>query len=155
MSMMKSTSRRKPGPETTAGVAAIEFALLAPLLVVLLIGVVEIGLAAYQDMEVQNAAEAGALYAVRNGFDPDGIETAMENATGLSGVTAGAAPLSFCGCPGLDGVTVISCDFTCPGGDAPGDYVKVEASFEHHTILPYPWVSSPVVLTGESTVRLK
>ena len=155
MSTVKSKPRKITGAGATAGVAAIEFALLAPLLILLLIAIIEIGLASYQAMEVQNAAEAGALYAVRHGFDQEGIETAIDNATNLSGLISDPEPTSFCGCPEMDGVNAIGCDFVCPSGDAPGEYVKIHTSFEHETILPYPWMSSPVVLTGEATVRLK
>ena len=75
--------------------AAIEFALLSPLLVLLLIGLVEVGFASYEAMQAQNAAEAGALYAARHGWDSAGIQAAVVNATGSSDVTATPAPQSF------------------------------------------------------------
>ena len=64
------------------GVAAIEFAAIAPILLVLLTGVGEVGIAAHQRLQVEAAAEAGALYAVRHGdVDLTAIGTAVVNGT--------------------------------------------------------------------------
>ena len=49
-----------------SGTAAIEFALMTPFLLALLGGVVEIGFATYESMQVNAAVEAGVLQAARN-----------------------------------------------------------------------------------------
>lgn len=136
------------------GVAAIEFAILAPLLVLLLIGIVEVGLASYEALQVQSAAEAGALYAAKNGWNSNGIETAVVNATGASGITATPAPQTFCGCPQASGISTTSCSATCPGGTSPGQYVEVDAALTHEPILPFPGFPSPLVLKGKFVLRL-
>ncbi len=136
------------------GVAAIEFAILAPLLVLLLIGVVEVGIASYEALQVQSAAEAGALYAAKNGWNLIGIEAAVLSATGASGVTATPAPQTFCGCPQANGISITSCSATCPGGDFPGQYVEVDAALTHQPILQFPGLPSPLVLKGKSVLRL-
>lgn len=140
--------------KTQGGVAAIEFAILSPLLVLLLIGLVEIGFASYEAMQAQSAAEAGALYAAKHGWDLTGIEGAVVNATGASGITADPAPQTFCGCPQTGGIIATSCNSTCPGGSPPGQYVEIHASLAHQTILPYPGLPTPLVLKGKSTLRL-
>ena len=48
------------------GVTAIEFAFFTPVLLMLLIGLTELGRAHYQAMAVENSLRAGALYASRN-----------------------------------------------------------------------------------------
>ena len=50
-----------------AGTAAIEFGLIAPFLLILLAGTIEIGFSIWQQMEVYVAAEAGTGYAIRMG----------------------------------------------------------------------------------------
>lgn len=150
--LIRSFSRRTR--HGTTGVAAIEFALAAPVFLVLLTGLVEIGFGVYQAMEAQNAAEAGALYAAKHGWDPGGIAAAVVNATGLAGVTATPAPVAFCGCPEAGGITVTDCSLSCADGNPPGRYVQVNAALPHQTIVPYPGLPLPATLTGRSTVRL-
>ena len=87
-----------------AGTAAIEFGLSIPLLVIIVMGVAELGFAMYGKMQVYNSVEAGALYAAKNGFDSAGITAAVVNATGTQGITATPAPVQFCGCPSATGI---------------------------------------------------
>jgi Flp pilus assembly protein TadG len=78
---------------------AIEFALIVPVLLMLLVGVVEVGHGVYQAMQVMDAAEAGGLYVAKHGWNSAAITAAVVNATGESGMTASPAPSQFCGCP--------------------------------------------------------
>jgi Flp pilus assembly protein TadG len=120
----------------------------------LLMGVVELGYAMYESMQVHNSVEAGAVYAVRSGGDLVGTATAVVNATGTQGITATPAPVQFCGCPSESGIVTSSCSATCANGNSPGTYVRVSASLAHQTILPYPGLSLPTTMTAQSTVRL-
>ena len=81
------------------GTVAIEFALIVPVLLMLLVGVVEVGHGVYQAMQVMDAAEAGGLYVAKHGWNSAAISAAVVNATGESGMTASPAPSQFCGCP--------------------------------------------------------
>jgi Flp pilus assembly protein TadG len=139
------------------GTAAVEFALLAPILMTLLAGVVEIGMAAYQAMQVQAAVEAGALYAAKYGASNlSGITQAVLNATGTAGITASPAPLVFCGCPSATGVVSqnSNCTTVCSDGTAPGEYVKVSAVIAHQTLMPFLNLPIPTTITASSTVRV-
>ena len=136
------------------GSAAIEFGLMIPLLLTILMGVIEIGDAMYEAMQVYNSVEAGAVYAAKNGFDSAGISAAVANATSTTGITATPAPAQFCGCPSSAGVAQIACNSTCTGGIAPSQYVRISAALNHQTILPYPALSLPTTLTAQSIVRL-
>jgi Flp pilus assembly protein TadG len=137
-----------------AGTAAIEFALVSPFFLVLLLGMVELGFGVYQAMEAWNAAEAGAIYAAKYGFSAAGISAAVVNAEASSGVTASPAPILFCGCPSDAGVTTLACNSTCTGGITPSQYVQVNASIPHQTILAYPGLL-PATLTAKSIVRVQ
>jgi len=137
------------------GTAAIEFALASPFFLALLIGLVDVGFGAYESMQVQNAAEAGALYAAKYGFSSAGISAAVANALGAgSGVSASPAPVEFCGCPSTSGVTSASCTSTCANGNSPGTYVQVDAALPYQAILSFPGLPIPATLTGQSVVRI-
>lgn len=141
-----------------SGVAAIELALVFPLLLILLAGIVEIGIAAYQAMQVQAAVQAGANYALQNGTtDLTAIATAVTDATGTTGITATPTPFTFCGCPTAAGVVSQTTDCTtpCAGNIAPGHYVTITALLPHSTLLPYLNLPLPANLTASTTVRIQ
>lgn len=140
--------------ESESGTAAIEFGLAIPLLLIMLMGIVELGCAMYESMQVHNSVEVGALYAAQSGGDLAGTATAVVNATGTQGITAAPAPVQFCGCPSDSGIVTSSCSATCANGNTPGTYVRVSASLAHQTILPYPGLPLPTTMTAQSTIRL-
>ena len=137
------------------GTAAVEFALAAPFLMALIIGMTEVGMAAFEAMQVKNAAEAGAVYASQHPADFTGIQNAVTNATGTAGITAAPAPTSFCGCPGASGITAGDCATACASGSAQGHYVRVNASITHTKIFTFPGFADPQVFTGVSTLRVQ
>ena len=137
-----------------AGTAAIEFGLSIPLLVIIMMGVVELGFAMYGKMQVYNSVEAGALYAAKNGYDTNGIASAVVKATGTQGITATPAPAQFCGCPSATGIAATACSATCTGGSPSGQYVRISAALPRQTILPYPALGLPDTLTAQSVLRL-
>lgn len=110
------------------GSAAIEFAIVAPVLVLLGAATVELGFAVVQKMEVQDAAAAGALYATQNGWNQSAIAAAVTAAKPGAGVSASPAPALYCGCPTASGVTTASCSVNCTDGSATRRYVKVSAA---------------------------
>ena len=70
-----------------AGASGVEFALVLPILIALLIGTIDLGAMAWTKMEVQAAARAGANYALANatkGFDAVKIQAAATSATNLA-----------------------------------------------------------------------
>src|SRR5579863_9060568 len=81
------------------GVGAIEFAFVAGILAVMLLGVLDFGIGFWEKMQVNNAVQAGAEYATKSGYDSANIETAITNATGLGAIQASPAPSQGCGCP--------------------------------------------------------
>jgi Flp pilus assembly protein TadG len=137
------------------GVAAIEFAVMAPALVMMTICTVDLGMGIYSNMQVQNAAQAGAQYAMAHGFDTNLISSAVSNATGQSGISASPPPVQYCGCATAAGVTNIACGSTCPAGAVYGSYVRVSTQGTYKTILPYPMIANSFTLTAQSNVRVQ
>jgi Flp pilus assembly protein TadG len=139
----------------TAGVAAIEFAIAAPILVLVMFCTTDLGLGIYRKMQVENAAQAGAEYAVLYGFAASSISSAVTQATSFSDISASPAPSQFCGCASDTGVTTADCSSTCTGGIAPGTYVTVSAQATYTTILHYPVIPDSFIFAAQSTVRIQ
>jgi Flp pilus assembly protein TadG len=154
LAMFRPTIPRSPHRDTR-GTAAVEFGLLLPVLLALLLGAVELGFGIYAAIQAQSAAEAGALYAAKHGWDSAGISAAVVNATGASSMAATPAPQLFCGCPSTSGIAAIACSSTCAGGAQPGHYVQVNSSLARQSILSDPGLGLATTLTGLSVIRIQ
>src|SRR5437879_6338349 len=94
------------------GSAALEFALATPVLVALLVPVADYGIAFSQQLQVEQAAQAGAQYAIFHPWtsnSPAAISSAVLAASGLTTLTASPAPSQTCGCPSGSAITTTSC----------------------------------------------
>lgn len=138
-----------------SGVAAVELALIAPVLTLMMVSVTDIGLGVYRKMQVENAAQLGAQYAMRNGFDTNAISNAVISATNSSAITASPAPVTFCGCATVSGISTVSCGTTCPGGKLAGTYIAVSAQATYSTILNYQLAPQNYIFNAQSTARLR
>jgi Flp pilus assembly protein TadG len=136
------------------GVAATEFAFIAPVLMVMLLCTIDLGTGIYRKMQVQNAAQAGAEYAIVHGFSSS-ISNAVTSATSFSSIAATPAPSEFCGCPSSTTVTSASCSSTCSDGTMAGTYVTVSAQGTYSTIFSYPTLPSSFQFSAQSTVRIQ
>jgi Flp pilus assembly protein TadG len=137
------------------GIAATEFAMFAPMLVLAMIGVADLGMGVYRKMQVQNAAQAGAAYAMVNGFNASSITSSVLNATSFGGISAEPAPTWACGCPSATGTTGASCNSTCADGTVAGVYVTVSAQGTYNTLVPYPGLTNSFNFISQSTVRIQ
>ena len=138
------------------GNAAVEFAIATPILIALLVPVADLGIAFSQQLQVQEAAQAGAQYAVLHGFNSSAISNAVTSASTLSGVTAYPAPTEGCGCPNASsGITAATCSSTCSNGETAGTYVRVNAKYNYTTVLPYSVLGSGMTLTAQTAVRIQ
>src|SRR5262249_13556951 len=107
----------------TTGSVAVEFAIVAATIILMAIAVADLGMGFYRGMQVRNAAQAGAAYAMAKGFSANSISSAIVNATSFSGISASPAPTQFCGCASASGITTASCGSSCGGGVTAGTYV--------------------------------
>lgn len=144
-----------PGADGVRGASAIEFAIIAPVIILMAIGVIDLGMGFYRKMQVESAAQAGAQYAMVHGSDTSSITTAVVSATSFSGVTATPTPSQFCGCASSIGIISAACNTPCSSGSTPGIYVTVFAQGTYATLLPYPGIPSDFNLTAQSTVRIQ
>jgi Flp pilus assembly protein TadG len=138
-----------------SGAAAVELALLAPVLTLMMVSVIDIGLGVYRKMQVEDAAQVGAQYAMRNGFDANAISNAVTSATNFSSIAASPAPVKFCGCATGFSISTVSCGSTCPGGAVAGTYTTVSAQATYSSLLNYQIVPQNHNFSVQSTARLQ
>jgi Flp pilus assembly protein TadG len=137
------------------GNPAIELALLATPIVLMMIGVADYGTAIYRKMQVQHAVQAGAEYAIKGGFNASGISNAVTAATSYTGVSATPAPAQSCGCASGTTITSATCGSTCPGGAVAGSFVTISAQATYTTLIPYPHIANSFTLSSSATVRVQ
>jgi Flp pilus assembly protein TadG len=141
-----------PGQETS-GTAAVEFGLVVPVLALMVVATADIGLGVVRKMQVEDAVQLGAAYAVVHGFDVSAISAIVTG--GNSTISASPPPTLSCGCAGGSSVTAVGCGSTCPGGAAAGKYVTVSAQTTYSTTVNYAVGPSDYNLSAQSTVRLQ
>ena len=144
------------------GAVLVEFALAAPILVTLVLGIADFGMMAASNAALEGATRVGAEYARNNsGCQSDiqsstcitGIENAMQSTGSFSpALTFPSAPSPSCEC---DDGTSITCGTTCVGaGKTPNRVlITVTASQTFTPILPWPGI--PTSLTASTEMRVE
>lgn len=121
-----------------SGQALVETAVTVPLLILLLVGVAELGRLAFAAIEVSNAARAGAAYGAQNGgtaSDTTGIATAAANdAANLTSLSTTSSISCICS----DGSAASCADNTaCPNSHIEETVtVNTQAAFDPMFHLP-------------------
>jgi hypothetical protein len=132
------------------GQTVLELALLLPLMLLLLVGLIEIGRFAYFDILVSNAARAGAQYGAQSliqAADVNGIQTAAQS-DGLATMTVTSTQHCTCVAGTLGG---------CPAGGVcprPLVYVQVTASEKFDSLFNYPGLPNSMTLASTATMRV-
>lgn len=136
----------------STGQTVVELALLLPMLLVLCIGVIEVGRYAYFDILISNAARAGAQYGAQSliqASDQNGIQTAAQS-DGLNGMNITVA--HQCACPGGGPV---ACPTGAPACAQQRVYVEVTASDTYDSIFGFAWMPIPKTISLSSTVKMR
>ena len=137
------------------GVAILELALIAPFLILLAIGIIEIGVYTRDAMEVGNAARAGVQYGAQStatSNDAPGISAAAKSdaneVTGLN-VTSNL----FCACHKTPGTHVANCTPTpsCAKGDHFDMSISVTASNSFSALVSVPAIPSTITIARTAT----
>lgn len=153
--MQKKQVVKSPFGVDQNGIAAIEFGIILPIILVIAIATLDLGQGIYKNMQVQNAAQMGAQFAATRGFDPSLISQIVTDSTGFASIEATPEPKQFCGCASSAGIDAIDCDSKCANGTNAGRYVRVSAEGIYNTLLPYPYFPSSYRLKAQSTVRFQ
>jgi Flp pilus assembly protein TadG len=145
------------------GLSAVEFGLVAPVLLGMLSPLIDLGLAFSQQIKLEHAAEAGAQYASLNPWSSStaaAIQNAANNSTPLA-LTWAAAPTEFCGCPNGSNTQITNtgnppCSGTPSGCSEPaGYYVTFTVTSNYTPVMPFSVLSNPTTLTAQPVVRVQ
>jgi Flp pilus assembly protein TadG len=118
--------------------AAIEFALVAPIFMLLIMGIAEFGFITRERSTLDAAARAGLQVILK-----DPLDTAEAEVLALAmAPDAAVDALAACECP--DG-TPTACNTTC-SGQLPLRFVTVTATVEWPLLFPWPGLSDPMIL---------
>lgn len=133
------------------GGAMVELAVILPVLVLLVVGVVDYGRAFYTSVTVANAARAGAEWGAQSPeFQLD--FAGMENFGKQDGQDAAPLDLTatrYCECAGASWPSCTA----CAGGAAPDVFIEVTASKDLTLLLPYPGLPNTVSIARKATFR--
>lgn len=134
------------------GIASIEFALIVPLLLLLIAAVVDYSLLMRAAIAVGDAARAGAQYGsinTSNASNTSGMQAAALNAApDIPGLTASAAKVCSCS----NGSTVNCSGGTCPSGPV-RTYVQVTVRTTMSPLFSYPWLGYTGAVVATTTMR--
>ena len=142
------------------GAGAIEFALIAPFLVLVFMGVIELGRYAYFSILASHAAREAAAYGTENtttAMDFAGMQrAAVVDAGGLTAwTTSGQGAITSQTLCSVNGGALSTCAVS--GSSPPTNtvyYVSVTVTGRFNTLIHYPGLPDQVWVSGSSTMRV-
>jgi Flp pilus assembly protein TadG len=138
--------------------AALEFAIVGPMLVAMLGGAADLGLSTVCRNQLAQAVGNGAQFAFKTGatVSAAAVQSMVQASSELSGVVASVTgPALFCvgGSPAI--LTASSAGQTCPDGTAPGTYLSISAHYTYPQLMPLSSTFLNTALQQTATVRLQ
>ena len=143
------------------GLSTVEFAVLAPVVMLLFVGAADLARAFYHAIVMSGAAAGGSFYGAQNnvhsGEFTEMVSRASNDAADLS-VSVTATASRQCECPPSGGgsPTVVDClTGTCTGYGLPRLYVSTQAQQTFDLILPWPGVPDNFGINRKVWIRVQ
>ena len=138
------------------GTSVLELALLTPLLLLLLVGIIEVGRYAELSIMVANAARAGVQYGSQNqttAADATGMQNAAVNDAQGAITSSQVVAVELCGCSAssLGGCPGSS---TCATPLYPITYVQVTAQGTYNSLFHFPGVPASINVNCAAQMRV-
>ena len=136
------------------GSVAVEFALVAPVILVITAGIVDFGLLTTKAAALAGATRIGGEYARLHPADTTGIQDAMQNS--MSFTPPLTFPASFAQACECDDRTSIACTDSCLASGRPGPnrvFIRISANQASSPLVPWPGI--PGTLTATTEIRLQ
>lgn len=130
------------------GVAAVEFALIAPLFALLGVCTADIGFAVAAKIDMDQSLRGAAQVAMANLHDDTQLQTALQQSFGGQTPVPTVTAASQCECSSGGGAT--SCYAPCGGGNAPLVFVDMTMTKAYNAI-----ILPDMTLTSKITIRLR
>jgi len=132
------------------GNTAVEFALMLPVFLILLGGLIEFGVAMYAASSLESSARAGAQYAFAVGLDQPGIEAAVKNASSIAPDKLTVTSSMSCECAGA----AAACGNECASGSLPFKFVTVQVTSANDPWFPVVDKLVPKTFSGRAMVQV-
>lgn len=143
-------------------VAALELALVAPVLLAMFASLTDFTLALSDRMRIAGAVAAGTVYAFNQGQllagSPQSVSAAdvqseVQGSTNLAGVAVSVTgPTLYCVTNAA--LSTGHAGTKCANGSLPGTYVVITASYHYTPMLPLYSMAAPTTLSETASVRL-
>jgi Flp pilus assembly protein TadG len=130
-------------PSDRRGIAAIEFAMIASLTAILVLGAYDFGNAAQQQIQLQEVVRSGGAYAMNHATDVSGIQSVVTNALPSGWILTNSGGVAAIACSCLDASTgnvtsLAGCSATnfdtCASGS--GIIVSITATMAYTSVDP-------------------
>lgn len=129
------------------GAAAVEFAILMPIIFAGLTGIANYGLVIHEKMELVSAARAGAQLAINNRTNTAAIKQTVVDSTEVSITTSDVTTSETCWC--ADTETTQTCGVTCNDGEDEQYFMDITANSTFTLLL----LGTTLNLSGSVRVR--
>jgi Flp pilus assembly protein TadG len=138
-------------------VAATEFALIVPILALLMIGLMDFGLYINAEMKLENMARAAAEYVIRGGDEADITTDVLsfaympDSVNSIDDIVVTTA--TECEC---DDGEAVACDTSCVGGTGyMRQFYHVDLELQYTTVFPYPGLPDSITLVGTARMQMQ
>ncbi|MEG3617950.1 TadE/TadG family type IV pilus assembly protein [Magnetovibrio sp. PR-2] len=146
-------SQLKKYVQDVRGAAAVEFALISPIVAIVILGVADFGFLTLKTTQVSSATRAGIQFVMT---DPDdyaaNITTVVTNSTNLDADNMTVTTSEGCRCLGSS--TAVDCSADNCSGNTPPKYVTITTTYTHDMIMGYPGVDNPYTVTKSAVIRI-
>jgi Flp pilus assembly protein TadG len=146
--------RQDHGRSAERGQSLLEMAFLTPVLLLLMVGIIEVGRFAYYSIEVTNAARAAVQYGAQSPADAKDTaglrQAALRDASDVSGITVTSTEL--CACSDSPAVFL-----SCPASGCAGHpviFVQVDTTANISPLFHYPGLPTAFTTNGHAIMRV-
>lgn len=143
------------------GIAALEFVVVAPVLLTALASLADFGLVLGNRTQLAAAVDAGAAYAFAQGqtvsetkgsVSATDVQAKVLAATALGATVSVTGPATYCIVNAA--LSAAAAGSTCSDGNPPGTYMIITASYQYEPMLPVYSLMATTTLTETASVRL-
>lgn len=139
------------------GTAAAEFALVLPVLILIVVGISDYASAVNINTKLYSAARAGVQYGTYHPGDTAGIKAAAVAATNDSSMTVGTAS-TVCKCistaTGAIG-SAVSCTSACTAGSTLGHFLTISTSQTFTPLFSYKGLGAALTMNGSAQMQVQ
>jgi hypothetical protein len=142
--------RLKAGARSDRGNAVVEFGLIVPVLLIMILGLVDAGRAISANARLGNGVTAGLRYALTDAYATNDILAAAMAGSRYADGEATINVTRFCECP--DGSAIV-CSGTCAAGFK-RIFVQVDMTRTQPTVFSYPIIGDTVTVSRSGSLQV-